>query len=105
MLLDGASRAEVQSFAPGVASVWNVTGTSPVANEAEPKQKRDRESYVPWDGMIKPGTTVKVSFALSSATAHPEGTKPYIFRATLDVDGKKVIVESPQFTRSGDIKT
>jgi hypothetical protein len=116
-LLDAASGAELQVLSPGAPNAWNETPASgaaarmqqaprdempsPGASAAQ-QAKMAAPAYVPWDRKIAPNKTVKVSYPLATATMPPEGSKQYRFRATIDVDGKKITVESESFVRTGD---
>jgi hypothetical protein len=116
-LLDGASRAELQTLSVGAPGVWTVVTAKaapgalryetaePQDNAPQRAAKRSPTAYKPWDGILAPGTTVNVSYPLSSGDMPPVSSKEYRYRAIIDVDGKKVTIETQPFTRTGDVVT
>jgi hypothetical protein len=117
-LLDGSSRAELQTLSIGAPNIWNVSPALAApgalryetAEDNAPQASADAKraapmAYKPWDGMIAPGTTVKASYPLSSGDMPPVSSKEYRYRAVIDVDGKKITIETQPFTRTGDVVT
>jgi hypothetical protein len=111
-LLDGTSRAERQTLSVGAPGLWTVVQASAAPGalryetaDQAPAAKRSATAYKPWDGIIAPGTTINASYPLSSGDMPPVSSKEYRYRAIIDVDGKKVTIETQPFTRTGDVVT
>jgi hypothetical protein len=119
VLLDASSGAELQVLTAAAPIAWNEAPARGAAARVKAQDEMPKpfsgssaagkmaapEAYVPWDRKIAPNTTVKVSYPLSTSNMPPEGAKQYRFRAVIDVDGKKISIESEPFVRTGDVVT
>jgi hypothetical protein len=76
-----------------------------IASRSAKMAPRDPALYKLWDSMVGPNAVVKVSYMLSPTTPIKESAQKFVYRAFIVVEGKKLVVESPAFTRTPDIAT